>query len=258
MTRTLLALAATVALGATAVVAWPFRAVTPGPLRPGHVRLRDDCFACHAPFAGAPRDRCVRCHQPAAIGERTVDGRPRLAATRRPALRGLHAVIGGAACQRCHVEHGGRTAVGMTTRFGHDVLPAGTRAECAACHAGRRPPDALHAQSAAACGSCHGTEAWKPARYDHDRLFRFDANHPPRCADCHDPGAGDWRRYDCTRCHEHSRSRMVAEHRKVRAPNLDACARCHRSGNEHDARGAGGLAGERGREGGGEDEEEDD
>jgi hypothetical protein len=236
VTRTILALAATVGLGTVAVVASPFRAVTPGPLRQGHARLRDDCFSCHAPFAGATRERCVRCHQPAAIGERTVDGRPRLAAARRPALRGLHTAIAGAACQRCHVEHGGRTVAGATTRFGHDVLPAATRAECASCHAGRRPPDALHAQAVASCGGCHGTEAWKPARYDHDRLFRFDGNHPPRCADCHD-SSGDWRRYDCTRCHEHSRSRMIAEHREVRTPNLDDCARCHRSGNEHERAG---------------------
>lgn len=236
MTRTLLALAATVGVGAAAAIATPFRAVTPGTLSPGHERHRDDCLACHTPFRGPARANCVRCHAPDAIGLRAVDGRPRpLAPARGKALAGMHVAVGGGECYRCHIEHSGASRAGARLRFTHGALPAAARTDCAACHAGNRPADRLHAQAGGVCAACHRTDAWKPATYDHDRFFRFDARHPPRCDDCHAPGQ-DFRTYDCTRCHEHARERMIAEHREERVRDIDRCARCHRSGGHGEGR----------------------
>ncbi len=256
MTRTLVTLAATVGIGAVAILAAPFRAITPGTLSPGHERLRNDCFACHAPFGGPDRARCIRCHAPATIGVRTVDGRPRPPGPRlKTSLPGLHAALGDGECYRCHLEHSGRSRAGAGLRFTHAALPEATRSQCATCHSGNRPGDRLHAQVTASCGSCHGSDRWKPATYDHDKLFRFDANHPSRCGDCHDAG-GDYRRYDCTRCHEHARERMIAEHREERITDLESCARCHRSGDEHEGRGGrGGEARDGGEGGEGEDDD---
>lgn len=162
-------------------------------------------------------------------------------------MAALHRALGDAECHRCHLEHSGVSRDRARLRFTHDVLPAASRGDCVACHGGERPRDRLHAQAGDACGSCHRGERWKPASFDHDRYFRFDANHPPRCGDCHDPG-GDLRSYDCTRCHEHSRARIIAEHREERVTDLDRCARCHRSGSEHE--GGGGGEGGEGDEGG--------
>lgn len=254
MTRTWIALAATVAAGGIAAVASPFRAVTPGTLSPGHERHRDDCFACHAPFAGPARARCTRCHEPARVGLQAVDGRPLPAAARkRPSLAGLHTALAETECYRCHIEHSGTSRAIARLRFAHELLPPGVPRTCATCHTGERPADALHAR-ADACEGCHTTTRWKPATFDHRKYFRFDADHLPRCADCHAPEAG-FRTYSCTGCHEHSRARMIAEHREERITNIDACARCHRSGDEHDIVRDGAGGGERQ---GGEDGEEDD
>jgi hypothetical protein len=245
-------LAATLAVGATVAVLSPYRAVTPGTLRPGHLAQKDNCLSCHTLLAGAPALKCAVCHRPADIGLRTVAG----AAVPKPSPRTqlVHRVVSGE-CARCHAEHGARS--GATRRFAHDLLGGEVAAGCAACHAAQRPADALHAAVTGECTPCHGTGAWKPAAYDHDRSFRFDRHHPARCADCHPPGAS-LKEYTCIGCHEHSLDRMVRKHREegISSADLARCRRCHPSGDEHDTIGEGGRGEGGGRDGGKRDEDD--
>lgn len=225
------AFAATTLLAGAAALLFPYATITPGTLGEGHGALKNDCLACHSPLQGAPRARCIACHDLGRLGLSTVAGVAR--ATPNSKAHGLHKAIGEAACAGCHAGHAGWGLAAADARFVHGVLPEAIRADCAACHAADRPKDALHAPLERGCGSCHGTGRWKPATYDHDRYFRFDGNHPARCADCHTT-PGDFKRYSCTGCHEHALPKMIAEHREEQVVDLEKCARCHRSGDEHD------------------------
>jgi len=243
--RTWVSLAATLALGAGAALLFPYRAITPGTLAAGHLAQRDDCLSCHTLLDGAPPAKCAACHRPGDVGVRTAKGEP--LANPSPRTRRIHEALRGD-CDRCHVEHGGRLG---TRRFAHDLLPADVAAGCAACHAEDRPKDELHAAASAACAPCHGTSAWKPAAFDHEKAFRFDRNHPARCADCH-PAGKSLKEYSCTGCHEHAPDRLERKHREEGITNLDGCRRCHPSGDEGDT-----IKGEGGRSGGGRGEDDD-
>ena len=179
----------------------------------------------HDLFSDAVRANCVACHQ----GDRPDNTLHRQVAT---------------ACDLCH-----GTGAWKPARFSHEGLPADRRAVCVECHASKRPMDALHASSGDACAPCHGTQAWKPATFAHDRYFRFDADHPPTCVTCH-PAGGNFKNYTCYGCHEHTPAKMQAEHRRQRGQDLDQCARCHRSADEHGAEGGALEGGARDRSGG--------
>ncbi len=237
MVRTYVSLAVTIGLGATVMFLFPYHAVTPGTLREGHHAQKNDCFSCHTLLAGAPAAKCVACHRPGEIGLRTVKGAALPAP--RPKAQLIHRVPG-AECARCHSEHGSRFGANAPRRFAHELLPLATASGCVACHSEKRPPDALHAAVSISteCSTCHDTKGWKPATYNHDRSFRFDGNHPPRCADCHRPGKS-LKEYSCTGCHEHALDRMERKHREEGITNLEKCRRCHPSGNEHDTIGEG-------------------
>ncbi len=248
MRRTYLSLALTFALGIGAILVFPYYAVTPGVLSQGHQRQRDDCLSCHAPLAGTPAEKCIACHRPSEIGLRSVAG----AALAKPRQRSnlVHRVVSGR-CVGCHSEHAGLSREKAAARFRHDALPPDLKGACGSCHAQQRPPDVLHATLAANCTPCHTTTAWKPATFDHERYFRFDRDHPARCADCHAPKAS-LKEYSCTGCHEHSLDRMIAKHRKEGIANVEGCRRCHPSGDERDTLG---KKGEGRREGGEHDED---
>lgn len=230
MRRTYVSLLLTLGIGATAIFLFPYRALTPGTLRTGHDAQKSDCFSCHTLFEGALASKCANCHKPGAIGLRTVKGEPLPKASPRAQL--IHRVAA-MECDRCHSEHGGRSGAAGNMRFPHELLPVEVGAGCAACHSGKRPTDTLHTAVTAECSRCHSTKSWKPASYDHDKLFRFDRNHPPRCTDCHRSGAS-LKEYTCTGCHEHSLDKIEREHRKEGIMNFEACRKCHPSGNEHD------------------------
>lgn len=248
MKGTWVSLAVTLILGAFVMFLVPYHALTPGTLREGHLAQKNDCFSCHALLAGAPADKCSGCHRPGEIGLRSVKGEPLSMA--KPMAQKIHQAAF-PECAPCHTEHGGRLGPDATRRFSHELLPATIAADCAGCHAGQRPADALHAAVSAGCSQCHSTKGWKPATWDHGRSFRFDRNHPARCADCHAPGTS-FKAYGCTRCHEHALERMQREHREEGITDLEKCRRCHPSGNEND------TIKERGRNEGREREEEDD
>lgn len=185
------------------------------------------CDACHAEHARGPirtlsfkhelfpdqvRTNCLACHDAE---------RPQTPVHRQAT----------SACGSCHA-----TTAWKPARFSHDGLTAEQRPQCATCHASKRPADTIHTASPAECGTCHSTSAWRPASFDHQRYFRFDRRHPSTCATCHQV-AGNFKTYTCYGCHEHTPAKMQAEHRRQQGQNLDQCARCHRSGDEHGAEG---------------------
>lgn len=159
--------------------------------------LRNDCHACHVDRL--PADELHR------RVEVTADG----------------------ACASCHGTEGWTPAT-----FAHERLLADRRQECSACHLERAPKDELHTSSADACASCHTTSAWKPSTFDHSRFFRFDRNHPARCADCHEPGK-PLSQYTCYGCHEHTPDKLADEHREEGIRDFTNCVECHRSADEH-------------------------
>jgi NAD-dependent SIR2 family protein deacetylase len=209
---------------------FPYRAITPGKLSAGHLAQRDDCFSGHTLLDGALDAKCAACHRPGDLGVRTT--KEQLVARRSARTRRIHEVIR-AGCDRCHSGHGPRAG---SRRFAHFPLPTAVAAGCAACHADERPKDAFHAAGsagAAECTPCHGTSAWKPATFEHEKAFRFDRHHPPRCTDCHPPGRS-LKEYTCTECHEHALDRLERKHREEGITDFDRCRRCHPSGDEDD------------------------
>ena len=248
MKGTWVSLAVTLSLGALVIFLVPYRALTPGTLREGHLAQKNDCFSCHTLFAGAPAVKCSSCHRPGEIGLRLANGETLSKA--KPMAQKIHQAAF-PECAPCHTEHGGRLRPDATRRFSHELLPAAIGAGCAACHAVQRPADALHAAASSSCSQCHSTKGWKPATWDHDRSFRFDRKHPARCADCHQPGTS-LKEYTCTGCHEHALDLMQREHREEGVTNLEKCRRCHPSGNEEDTIKEGGR-----NEGSGREEDDD-
>ena len=86
---------------------------------------------------------------------------------------------------------------------------------------------------ARSCQTCHGDEAWRPATFDHAKLFRFDRHHPSDCINCHQEN--DYSRYSCYGCHEHSPAKICEEHWEEGILEFENCVECHRSGDENEA-----------------------
>lgn len=233
-----------VAILAAAILA-PRAMVSPGELSAAHADLGGDCFACHAPFRGAPSERCVSCHKLADIGLRTTRGLP---LPTRPTRPPFHQALSAANCLACHAEHqGAHPPRSSGPTFAHALLQPALRGRCETCHA--PPADTLHRQFKAGCAQCHTTRAWTPAAFDHGRYFRLEGEHAAPCATCH--VNGDFKRYTCFGCHEHTPAKIRAEHEEEGIRNFDNCVRCHRSGDEEGREG-----GER-REGGRRERERD-
>lgn len=207
----------------------PGAVVEPGDLMPAHRSLAGDCFACHAPFQGVPDARCTGCHRVGEIG---------LVTSRGDTIRNrgigipFHQSLAHPSCTACHSDHRGVQAYRPIQTFRHGLIDAGLLQRCLGCHA--RPDDGLHVGLGDDCASCHDTADWRRARFDHGRWFRFDRHHPAACATCHPGGATAG--YQCYGCHEHSRAGIRAEHLEEGIRDFEDCARCHRSGDEHEAR----------------------
>lgn len=248
-----------IALDVVALVAlifvYPHLMIGAGPLLAGHEALADDCFACHAPLRGAATARCVACHEPAAIGLRTTKGQPLPASTRMKVS--FHQDLLQGDCMACHSDHRGAHPLPSQQRFSHALLQPAVRTQCDGCH--RKPDNTLHRAVAGDCAQCHGTQAWKPATFDHDRHFVLDRDHKVDCITCHrsstgstgatgsvgKAGAGataDFSSYTCYGCHEHTPAKIRAEHEEEGIRDFRDCVQCHRSAQEEPRK--------RGREGG--------
>jgi len=224
-----------VLLGAALAAWWaPGATVQPGRLLPAHASLTNACLACHTPLKGVSGAKCQQCHALAEIGLRDSHGRA-LDAPRR-AVQALHQRNQDHGCTECHAEHAGRLGAEAAARFTHEGLSEGIARDCAACHGGQEPADALHSKSGMACGDCHTVEAWTPATFDHGSLSGGG-----RCSSCHlkdQPGdelhrglANDG---DCASCHG-TRAWTPATYDHGRFFRFDGhhpahCADCHTPG----------------------------
>jgi hypothetical protein len=82
------------------------------------------------------------------------------------------------------------------------------------------------------CDKCHSTSKWMPSTFDHSVYFILDQNHNTTCNTCH--SNNNYNSFTCYGCHEHSESKIIAEHNEEGIYNISNCISCHKSGNEHD------------------------
>lgn len=129
-------------------------------------------------------------------------------------------------CSECH-----GTSQWKPATFDHNKLTASSGKQCIICHKVDQPNDSLHRSAEANCTTCHSTTAWKPATYDHDRYFKLDGDHRASCVTCHTE-PGNYKKYTCYNCHEHSQARIASEHIKEGISNYQNCMKCHRDGSK--------------------------
>ncbi|MBK6298895.1 MAG: class III cytochrome C family protein [Sphingomonadales bacterium] len=202
---------------------FPHQMIAPGALIPGHARIQNDCFACHAPLRGASSTRCIVCHVPAQIGVRTTTGHLIDKVPKRPAF---HAQLKELDCTACHSDHAANLFAGKRPMtFDHTLLNPAIARNCVSCHA--KPKDALHAKIAGECAQCHRTSGWKPANFAHDRYFKLDGEHNVACVTCHVGNA--FKGYTCFGCHAHQPAQIAALHAEEGIRDIGDCVRCHRS-----------------------------
>jgi hypothetical protein len=211
---------------AALVFLMPEAMISPGPMLKGHEAVGKNCFACHTPFLGSRAEKCVACHVVAHIGLFTTTGQP-ITGQRKPVA--FHQQLTAQACISCHTEHQGPDATKAMQGFSHALLKPEVRAQCSSCHA--KPQDSMHALVTEGCQECHSSEKWRPATFDHAKLFRLEGDHKAPCATCH--VNNNFSRFTCYGCHEHSESRIRAEHEEEGIRNFVNCVECHRSGSEH-------------------------
>lgn len=228
---------------AVLVFVFPHLMVSPGAVIEGHAAIATDCFACHQPGRGAASSLCVDCHRTADIGLRTTRGAP--VPARKTIRASFHQALIEQDCMACHTDHQGpRLNQRSRQPFAHELLQPKTREQCASCHAA--PQDRLHRQPNLVCSQCHSTTAWTPATFDHDRLFLLDRDHDAPCETCH--RGGDYQRYTCYGCHEHTPANIRAEHEEEGVRNFENCVECHRSADEEPRRKGGAERGDRKRD----------
>lgn len=224
-------------LGLAACVAmtyWsPGVTVSPGKLRKGHASLSNACLPCHEPFGSTTQAKCMACHPLDRIGTPSA-GDQKIASTPdggKPAKEKVifHAYLSAQECLPCHADHGREAA---DAKFTHALLKSDVQSKCATCH--RQPKDAPHAYVVSSCAACHTTTEWSPATCDHRRYYNFDRRHDSKCITCHPDG--NYKKYTCYGCHDHSPAKMRSEHREARITELDKCADCHYGSNKSEAK----------------------
>lgn len=237
------------------------------------------CLECHTEITAELRDSaslhgslaqggsCISCH--------TEHHGPRASLTRLDGggagmpegfLAG-HVRAYGSACGACHRKNDPF----VRRRFNHDstaypLTGAHFRVTCEECHAGTRdlagfknaPTDCNSCHQkvdkhrggfGSDCASCHEPTSWEAASFEHSFPISHGGRGRVTCRTCHDT-QGDWKRYTCYGCHEHTPARVAAEHREegMGGRDLSDCVRCHSTGREHE-----GGEGHRGREGSDDD-----
>ena len=163
------------------VFAYPHLMVSPGPLLPGHAELTTDCFACHAPLRGAASARCVECHALPDIGLRSTQG---VALPQHGLKTSFHQELVEQDCIASHSDHlGPRSTQRSRKPFSHALLRPAVQDRCDSCH--QSPTDTLHRKISGKGKQCYSTQQWKPATFDHARLFVLDHDHNADCVTCH-------------------------------------------------------------------------
>jgi len=203
--------------------------------------LSTDCKTCHAPPTDSLHAKlpptCNACHdteawKPARDFDHDllpVEGRNDCASCHVKPTDDMHARTT-ANCTQCHTTSGWKPA-----QFDHATLTVAQKNACATCHAS--PTDDFHKGNKDNCASCHSTKAWSPSTFDHSRYFVLDRDHNATCSTCHQTNT--YTTYTCYGCHEHTLSNILGEHREEGISNITDCVRCHRSGDEDEAKGRG-------------------
>ncbi len=210
--------------------------------------LRNRCINCHKEQKPADalhkvaEGNCAECHSTTKWKPATFDHKKLTASggkecftchkSDRPTDK-LHQSVS-TSCAECH-----STTKWKPATFDHKKLTASGGKECFTCHKATLPNDTMHRQSSKNCGTCHSTSRWKPATFDHNRYFRLDRDHRASCKSCHtDPG--NYKKYTCYNCHEHSESGIASKHRREGIYNYQNCMKCHRNGDSegHGERGS--------------------
>jgi hypothetical protein len=247
---------------------FPHTWISPGELVQGHQKLNNQCASCHSPFQGIDNSKCIGCHKLSDIGkddssailfhERLKNSTCTACHTEHKGVmqnRSLvvfdHKLLGESdknSCNSCHkVPVSGThknylstcnschtTSTWKSTEgFNHAMILMDQQKNCTLCHS--VPADNMHADFGSACISCHTVNQWKPSSFNHDKYFVFDGNHGAACTNCH--MNNNFKAYSCTSCHEHSGNKLFSEHAEEGITDISNCVRCHRSGNEHDAKG---------------------
>lgn len=204
------------------VFVYPHLMIGPGLLVKGHEDLATDCFACHAAWRGASAERCTSCHVVAEVGLRTTKGVP--IATRTVKVS-FHQELIEQDCMACHSDHQGPRLTKRSRKpFSHALLNLPVKGRCSSCHVA--PKDTVHRNASLECSLCHADTAWKPATFNHDKLFVLDRDHHAPCETCHKHN--DYSRYTCFGCHEHSEAKVRAEHLEEGIRDFRNCVECHR------------------------------
>ncbi|NQU63725.1 MAG: class III cytochrome C family protein [SAR324 cluster bacterium] len=211
------------------ISSFPKAAIGPGDLLEGHRQSENSCLSCHALFQGVPGKKCQSCHISEKIGLFTVDGRQ---IDRNKTRVQFHSQLAPETCLSCHHEHQGRSGSKVVSHFSHQLVKPKDLKNCVACH--QKPSSPIHQRPDQDCTQCHTTANWVPSDFDHRQYFRFDKKHNADCKSCH-PGS-DYREYTCYNCHEHSPQKIEHEHVKEGIQQYSDCVKCHRSGDEHEAK----------------------
>jgi hypothetical protein len=252
---------------------FPAVMLSPGALTKGHEETENKCFACHTAFRSTPDEKCTQCHVLSEIGRDAAETVKK--DTGGPESL-FHQYLTGGTCVSCHTDHKGKNFKGVTTAFRHTVLDSAVRRQCNVCHRGpddvlhrksalscsrchntekwtpalfdhkplsefrtckachQKPGDVLHRKVTDECSACHNISKWKPAAFEHEEYFRFDKEHTSECETCHPQN--DFSRYSCYGCHEHEQRKMKKEHLEEGIKDYENCTRCHRSGDEDEAK----------------------
>ncbi len=199
--------------------------------------ILNKCINCHAKPADSVHQHvsasCTNCHSTKGWKNSVVFNHNMIEGVDKNNCIGCHKKPTGnlheqlsVSCKDCHNTKGWKNSV----VFNHNMLKGVDKNNCISCH--KKPNDASHSSFKDNCDKCHTTSQWKPSTFDHFSYFSLDEHHNAQCNVCHTNN--NFSAYTCYGCHEHSESNISGEHNEHGIYNLTQCAKCHKSGSEHE------------------------